>query len=105
MIRRSVAVLLGLVVFIALIAFTAWSPGAGGSPTATPPGPLWHIERKTYRCAGARDYVLCHSAPRLNNEAPYRVMIDGRHLWVSFGGTLIYECWVRSGPQRCRTIP
>jgi len=78
---------------------------AGGRTPYTPPGPIWHIERKLYRCAGDRTYVICHSSPKLNDEAPYRVLIDGRHLWVSFGGKLIYECRVRSAPDRCRTIP
>ena len=71
----------------------------------TPPGPLWHIERQTYRCAGDASSVFCHSSPKVNDERRYRVYIDGKRLWVSFKGKLIYECRVRSGPRLCRKLP
>ena len=89
----------------AFVAVLMWSGHAGGGSSQTPIGTLWHIEKKTYRCAGDRTYVICHSSPRLNDEAPYRVMLDGRNLWVSFGGKLIYQCWVRRSPIECREIP
>lgn len=94
-----------ILVIAAAIALVASLIGAGDGFSQTPIGPFWHIEKKTYRCAGTKTYVICHSSPRLNDEAPYRAMLDGRHLWVSFGGKLIYECWVRSAPGRCRMYP
>lgn len=73
--------------------------------TATAQSMFWNETKRNYRCAGAQAYVICHSVPKRQGLGAYRVMIDGQHLWVSYGGTLIYECWVRRQPVECRPIP
>lgn len=65
---------------------------------------FWDHNTINYRCAGVKEYVICHTTPRRGRPI-YRIMIDAKRVWVSANNRLIYECSVGKPRAQCRSYP
>lgn len=73
---------------------------------ATPPLDFWKHNTKTYRCAGVKDFVVCHSTLKEGQgNNVYRMSIDKNVLWVAYAGRLRFTCDLRQLPTECKDVP